>query len=279
MWRTPMRKRGSFYTQFKNTSCELLYDIAMSAEQGRKAPYSADMRWRMVWQRFGMELTYTEIAESLNVAVSTVHSTCKKFENTGDVQSSKQPLRPQSRKLDENHERLLLAVLMETPTLYLHEMCKHILDTTGVVVSEATVCRLLMRHGFTRKKIRHVALQRNTELRALFMAQALSFPREFFVWVDETGSDARNYMRKFGFSLRGMRAECHRIIVRGERISAVAAISSDGLTAVKLKKRTVDAGYFVDFVRGNLVPNMLPFDGAKKNYHKSVQCAVPGRRL
>ena len=112
----------------------------MSAEQGRKAPYSADMRWRMVWQHFGMELTYTEA------------------------------LRPQSRKLDENHERLLLAVLMVTPTLYLHEMCKHILDTTGVVVSEATICRLLRRHGFTRKKIRHVALQCSTALRALFMA-------------------------------------------------------------------------------------------------------------
>ena len=45
--------------------------------------------------------------------------------------------------------------------------------------------------------------------------------------MDETGSDARNYMRKFGFSLRGVRAECHRILVRGEHISA-AAISSDG---------------------------------------------------
>ena len=50
-------------------------------------------------------------------------------------------------------------------------------------------------------------------------------------------------------------------IVRGERISAVAAISSDGLTAVKLKKGTVDADYFVDFLRGSLVPNMLPLDG------------------
>ena len=263
MWRTSMHMRHSFaYCGFSSAIQKyefqaILYGIAMSAEQGRKAPYSADMRWRMVWQRFGIELTYTEISERLNVAVSTVHSTCKKFENTGDVQSSKQPLRPQSRKLDENHERLLLAILIETPTLYLHEMCKHILDTTGVVVSEATICRLLRRHGFTRKKIRHVALQRSTELRALFMAQALSFPREFFVWVDETGSDARNYMRKFGFSLRGMRAECHRIIVHGERISAVAAISSDGLTAVKLKKGTVDADYFVDFMRGSLVPNML----------------------
>ena len=48
--------------------------------------------------------------------------------------------------------------------------------------------------------------------------------------------------------------------MHGEHISAVAAISSDGLTAVKLKKGNVDADYFVDFVRGSLVPNM-PFDG------------------
>jgi len=76
----------------------------------------------MVWQRFGMELTYKEISERLNVTVSIVHPTCKKFENTGDVQSSKQPLRPQSRKVDDKHERLLLAILIDTPTLYLHEM-------------------------------------------------------------------------------------------------------------------------------------------------------------
>ena len=54
-----------------------------------------------------------------------VHSTCKNFENTGNVQSSKQALAT-TRKLDENHERLLLAVLMETPTLCLHEMSKYI---------------------------------------------------------------------------------------------------------------------------------------------------------
>ena len=54
----------SFPAQFKNTSFKLLCDIAMSAEQGGKAPYSADMRWRMVWQHFGMELTYTETSNT-----------------------------------------------------------------------------------------------------------------------------------------------------------------------------------------------------------------------
>ena len=32
------------------------------------------------------------------------------------------------------------------------------------------------------------------------MARALSFEREMLVFVDETGSDACNYTRKFGYS-------------------------------------------------------------------------------
>ena len=196
------------------------------------------------------------IAERLNVAVSTVYSTCKRFEDTGEVKRAKQPLR--ARKLDEHHEHLVIAILMDT---HLHELCAHIAETSGVQVSEATVCRLIQRHGLTRKKVRQVALQCSLRTRALFMAQVLSFPREFFVWIDETGSDARTYARKCGYSLRGTRAECHRLLVRGQRISAIAAIASDGLTAVELKTGTVDSDCFLDFVKGSLIPNMLPFDG------------------
>ena len=42
--------------------------------------------------------------------------------------------------------------------------------------------------------------------------------------------------------------------MRGERISAVAVISSDELTAVKLKKGTVDADYFVAIMDSCLCP-------------------------
>lgn len=215
-----------------------------SAEHGRKAPYSLDLRWRMVWQRFGLELPYKEIARRLNVAVSTVYAVCKRFEETGDVLSTQQPTRLQARRLDENHEHLLLAIILENPAMYLHELCQHILDVSMVPVSESTVCRLLRRHGFTRKKIRQVAVQRNTSSRVSFMAQALLYPRKFFVWVDETDCDARNYMRKFGYSLKGERAQYHRLLARGQRISAVAAISSDGLTAVEMKTGTVNADFF-----------------------------------
>ena len=44
-----------------------------SAEPGRKAPYAADLRWRIIWQRIGMELSYWKIASNLNVALGTVY--------------------------------------------------------------------------------------------------------------------------------------------------------------------------------------------------------------
>ena len=53
----------------------------MSAEP--KAPYSDDLRWRVVWQRIGMGLRYREIANCLNIAVGTAHNIFKLFERTG----------------------------------------------------------------------------------------------------------------------------------------------------------------------------------------------------
>ena len=45
------------------------------------------------------------------------------------------------------------------------------------------------------------------------------------------------------------------------RVSAITAISSDGLLGVELTTGTNSADNFADFVRGTLVPNMQPFNG------------------
>ena len=47
------------------------------AEPGRKAPYAADLRWRIIWQR--MELSYQKIASNLNVALGTVYHINRRF--------------------------------------------------------------------------------------------------------------------------------------------------------------------------------------------------------
>ena len=87
------------------------------------------------------------------------------------------------------------------------------------------------------------------------------FTADKFVWIDESGSDTRNYIRKFGYSVRGTTPVSHRFFYRGKRTNAIAAISSTGLTALTLTHNTVNQDVFYDFVRGSLIPHMRPFDG------------------
>lgn len=56
----------------------------------------------------------------------------------------------------------------------------------------------------------------------------------------------------------------HRLLARGQRVSAIAAISCDGLLECELVTGTVSGEVFLEFVRGRLIPQMLPFDGTNK---------------
>ena len=135
---------------------------------------------------------------------------------------------------------LIISMIMARLCIYMRYVKKiEAVSNNVTTVSEATVCRILRRHGFTRKKVHLVALQRRLPIRAMFMVRILSFRREMLVFVDETGSDARNYIRKCGYSLRGERAECHKLLVRGARISAIGALAPDGILAVEFTRGTV----------------------------------------
>ena len=58
-----------------------------------------------------------------------------------------------------------------------------------------------------------------------------------------------------------MRAECRCLLVRGTRISAIAAMCwNKGILDVEMTANSVDGKMF-DFVRGTLIPNMLPIVG------------------
>ena len=222
-----------------------------------------------------MELSFREIATRLCIASSTACAIFKRFELTGEVQPTSQPIRPFLHRLSESEEHLIIALIMESPTFYLYEICKEIQQITGKSVSESTVCRVLRNHGFTRKKVRLIALQRSEYLRAMFMAEVLQYKREQFVWIDESGCDARSYRRKFGYSLKGTRAECDHLLMRGKRISSIAALCCDGVLAVTSTTTTINADIFYDFVWGELLPNMNSFDGSSpKSIAVMDNCAV-----
>ena len=232
-----------------------------SLKPARTTGYSPDIGWRVVWQRLSLNYNYKDIAVRLQIGVGTAHRIFKKFELTGDVAPLKRSPRIDRRKLDEHHELYILGLVGENPGVTLSEKCSRIEEATHVSVSGPTICRVLYRNTFTRKKIVQVAKQRSTEFRANFMSHALQFPRRLFVWVDETGSDSRDQVRKFGYALRGESPVYHRFLVRGTRISAVTAMCTEGVVDYHLTTGTVNADNFFDFVRGQLIPNIQPFPG------------------
>jgi len=93
------------------------------------------------------------------------------------------------------------------------------------------------------------------------MAQCTLFSRDMFVWVDETGSDATADIRRFGYALRGMTPVSHRLLARGKRVNAIAALTSTGIIALDVVIGTVNEQDLFDFLRGTLIPNMMPYNG------------------
>ena len=75
------------------------------------------------------------------------------------------------------------------------------------------------------------------------------------------GATNHNYIRKFGYSLIGTTPTCTRLLVRGQRYNAIAAMSSSKILALEIKTGTIDGEVFFDFIRGTLIPQMLPFNG------------------
>lgn len=234
-----------------------LFTGMSSAEPSRTSVYGADIAIRVVWQRLGMGLSFRSIAKRLQIGLGSTYRLYNRFVQTGKFTpvKTRRSARSHTRKLDELHEIFIIGLLMDNPGLYLHEMQIKIKET----VSGATICRVLQRNGYTRKKIIQVARQRCIELRGAFMAQMLMYPREFLVWLDETGSDNRDQIRRFGYAMSGLTPVYHRFLNRGTRLSTIAAMSSDGLLTYEILSATTNGEKFFDFVRGYLIPNMQPF--------------------
>ena len=89
-----------------------------------------------------------------------------------------------------------------------------------------------------------------------------------FVFIDETGTDRRNTFRKYAYSMRGKPPRNHTLLVRGERISAIAGISVHGLLDVMTIKGTSDGEIFYNYVQKYLLPHLMPFNGV--NPHSVV---------
>ncbi len=66
------------------------------------------------------------------------------------------------------------------------------------------------------------------------MAEVSVYNPSILVCIDESGCDRRNSIRKYGYSVRGIRPVNHRLLVRGTRYSAIPVMSIQGIHDVFL---------------------------------------------
>ena len=78
----------------------------MSCEPRRASAYSKDLRFRMIWQREALGLTYSQIAANLGVDKSTVQRTVTLFKSTGSLKKRPYPKEKVRRKLSSLAENI-----------------------------------------------------------------------------------------------------------------------------------------------------------------------------
>ena len=246
-----------------------------SYEPGRTSAYSEDLRWRIVWQSELLEYSQQRIAQNLGVDQSTVSRTIQLFHSTGSVSKRPYPKERAFRKLTSPCQLLIFHLVVQRPRIYLHEIQSELSSLLLIDVDISTISRFLCEAGFSRQKLKQVALQQDAFLRLQYISNMSVYTADMLVFVDETGCDRRNCLCKYGYSLRDKPALNHSLLVRGERISAIACMSVNGLMDVKTVRGTCTGDTFYDFVHTHLMPHLMPFDGF--NPHSVVvldNCAI-----
>ena len=129
-----------------------------------------------------LEYSIDNVATSLGVSVATIHRVEKLFDNTGDVQKREYPSDHGHtlRKLTEYEQIFIIELVLNKPSIYLHEIQQ---DLNGTSVKISTIYHLLRRSGFTREKLTLVACQRSEALRQEFRSDISIFSKEIDVCV------------------------------------------------------------------------------------------------
>ena len=210
-----------------------------------------------------MGLSVWRTSQNLNVDQSTVRRIEKLFDQTGsvDFKSYPQSHRDGHKKLSQADKYFILQLVVEMPGIYLREIRHELWITNGTDVSEETIMRFLKASGFTRKKLQHTAIQRSEDARAQYLLEVGIYKPDMLVFVDESGTDRRDAMRRFGYSLRGRPCIAKSLLVRGKRVSAIAALAVDSVLDFYFTHGTANGETFKDFIERSLLPHLMPFDG------------------
>lgn len=175
------------------------------------------------------------------------------------------PVERSYRIITEPVKFFIFYLVLQKPGILLREITNEIRETLGLNVSESAVCKVLKKTGFSRQKLALSALQRDDALRKQFVEDVSLYHRESLIFVDETGTDSMDAIRRYGYSLRGRPLKAQKLLVRGEHVSAIVAMSMEGIIALKIVRGGVGGDEFYQFTCDSLLQHLMPYNGTTKH--------------
>ena len=137
-------------------------------------------------------------------------------------------------------------------SIYLREIQVTLYETTGTLASVSTLCKTMKRLGFTRKKLKFVALQRSDVLRAEYItATCFCLLMRLTVIVKMVLESSDIHSVDFQ--------------PRGKRISTIGLMSTTTFLDCYITVGIVDGDVFFRFVQSSLLPHLMPLNGTNPN--------------
>jgi transposase len=128
------------------------------------APYSVDLRWRIVHACERAIQSQREVAELFQVSQATVENIWRLYRRTGDVTPQRLHRMGAPVRIDEKAREQLRRSLENQPDMTLAELQERLVRHSGILVSTSRICRVLQQMGLRRKK--RMYMPRNGTLRA-----------------------------------------------------------------------------------------------------------------
>lgn len=89
------------------------------------------------------------------------------------------------------------------------------------------------------------------------------YKADMSIFVDDTGTDARDKIRKYGYGVRRKPPVAQKLLVRGQHFSYIAIMST-----AQVVTGAVTGDVFEQFVQYSILPHLMPFNGT--NQHSIV---------
>lgn len=176
-------------------------------------------------------LTTCEILECVGFSRRTFLRICKLYRETGDVVKPRSEYIGRPRALNIEDVAYLTELVQHRPDWFLDELAGLMQWNHFISLHYTTIHHKLHHAGISLKKLRKIAKECNEDVRADFMRRMAHYTSDELCFIDKTSKDDCTPFWRQGRAKKSRRGSMRGVFVQGWQVTAVAALTVDGIIA------------------------------------------------